>query len=215
MTFKGKHNPSQMEKGPEEGYDMYASSYVRDEQMLNKFDLKMLMRDLRLLKGQRVLDLGCGTGRLAPLLRKREADDVVGLDISGEMLKLAQGTGAYRELVKADILQELPFAWDSFDLILCSMVLVHVPQKQVASVLGELYRVLVPGGMLYLVNLPQRRAPRLRLPDGETIVISSYVHADARVMDALEDAGFDEILIDRNEQDQEHFATLIRATKPL
>lgn len=214
MTFKGKRDIAQHEKTPEEGYNLYASSYVQDEEKLNRFDQKMLMRALRLLAGKKVLDLGCGTGRLAPLLRKREADDVTGLDVSEEMLAIAGQTGMYRDLVHADVTLELPFAWNTFDMVLCSMVLVHVPLKQLHNVFDEVFRVLKPGGEFYLVNLPQRRAPKLMLPSGEAIFISSFVHSDSTVMDELELAGFVEIMHDEHIEGKEHFATLIKATKP-
>lgn len=213
MTFKGKTDADQREKTAEEGYDLYASSYVSDEEKLNRFDIKMLMRALRLLKGKRVLDAGCGTGRLASLLKRREADNVVGMDISQEMLNIAQKTGAYTEVVRADLSQELPFDWNAFDVILCSMVLVHIPQKLLPEVFSELYRVTAPGGDIYIVNLPQRRPPRLTLPDGESIFITSYVHADSSIIEELEMAGYKNILIDEHREGKEHFATLIKATK--
>lgn len=214
MTFKGRKNIVQHEKHPEEGYNLYASSYAKDERKLNEFDLKMLMRALRSLQGKKVLDLGCGNGRLAGLLKKRDADDVTGVDISEEMLRLAEKTGIYTSTLRADATQELSLPWNTFDVVLCSMLLVHIPQKDLPTVCAEMYRVLKPGGDVYLVNLPQRRAPRLVLDNGETIFIASYVHSDAKVMDALEDAGFEDLMIDENKQGRDHYATLIKATKP-
>lgn len=214
MTYKGKQ-PIEHEMSAEEGYNAYASSYVADEPKLDRFDLKMLMRALRSLRGQAVLDLGCGTGRLAQLFRRREADHVIGCDLAPNMLEVAQKTGVYQELVQGDLLQELPFAWDTFDVIICSMVLVHIPQKMLDHAVEEMFRVLKPGGYLYLVNLPQRRAPRLLLPDGRAIYIESYIHADSKVVTALEEAGFTEVMLDEHKEGADHYATLIRVRKPL
>lgn len=214
MTYKGKQ-PVEHEMSAEEGYNAYASSYVADEAKLDRFDLKMLMRALRSLHGLSVLDLGCGTGRLAQLFRRREADQVVGCDLAPNMLEVAQKTGVYRELVQGDLLEELPFAWDTFDVVICSMVLVHIPQKMLGHAVEEMFRILRPGGYLYLVNLPQRRAPRLLLPDGRAIYIESYIHADAKVIGALEEAGFEEVMVDEHKEGADHYATLIRVRKPL
>lgn len=209
MTFKGKAVSVQREKGAEEGYDMYASSYVSDEKKLNVFDQKMLLRHVRLLGGKEVLDAGCGTGRLAWLFRKRSADMVTGFDISQNMLDIAEKTGVYKELVQADITQELPFEWNAFDTVFCAMVLVHVSQTELPRVMEELLRVLKPGGMIFIVNLAQRRAPMLRTKQGESLVIRSHIHADRKVMDAMEDVGFINIASDKHEENGDSYASLI------
>ncbi|PIV90470.1 hypothetical protein COW46_03105 [Candidatus Gracilibacteria bacterium CG17_big_fil_post_rev_8_21_14_2_50_48_13] len=214
MTYKGK-SPEEHEMSAAEGYDAYASAYVHDEKKLDRFDLKMLMRALRLLTGLSVLDLGCGTGRLAPLFQKRLADHVVGCDLAPGMLEVAAKTGAYRELVQGDLLEELPFDWESFDVVICSMVLVHIPQKMIPHAMQEMFRITKPGGFVYVVNLPQRRAPKLYLPDGRTIFIESYIHADNKIIAALEEAGFSDVMIDEHKEGADHYATLIRVQRPL
>ena len=122
---------------------------------------------LPLAAGARVLDAGCGTGLLTlSLLRvlKRPAE-ITAVDLSGRSLQTARravrklGTDPRHRVafVRADALS-LPFPDDSFDLVVTSGVLEYLPLREG---LGELARVLAPGG--YLFFLPVRPSPATRL----------------------------------------------------
>ncbi len=72
-----------------------------------------------------ILDLGCGTGLAAPLLRPL-ASYLAGIDASQKMLAHAEKKDLYEELVQADILKEWRLKQNSFDFIFCADVLVYV-----------------------------------------------------------------------------------------
>jgi len=99
----------------------------------------------RLNPESRVLDAGCGSGRLA----LDTSAQVIGCDFSSTMLRLA----SQREsaVVQSSVLGELAFARESFDEIVCINVL-YALGYQYKQALDELYRVLRPGGRLYLAN---------------------------------------------------------------
>jgi 2-polyprenyl-3-methyl-5-hydroxy-6-metoxy-1,4-benzoquinol methylase len=103
---------------------------------------------------QRVLDWGAGWGQTS-LLLQREGLEVVAYDIEdkGAATGLLAGTDV-RYVVTAP--PALPFADDEFDAVLNSGVLEHVADPPRA--LGELYRVLRPGGWLFTYHLPNRHA---------------------------------------------------------
>lgn len=98
---------------------------------------------------ERVLDFGCGAGRLSQALAEH-ADEVVGVDVSTPMLDTA------RALDRSDgrcrfVLNDAPdlhvFPSDSFDLVYSELVLQHLPRRVVADYLAEFVRVLRPGAV--------------------------------------------------------------------
>jgi SAM-dependent methyltransferase len=105
------------------------------------------VRHLEPLAGTRVLDLGCGVGWAAHLAVERGAD-VVGLDFSARALTLAAAIDTRPHWLQGDGGQ-LPFADGSFDRVLSFGSLEHFPD--VPAALGELHRVVRPGGRAVLV----------------------------------------------------------------
>jgi ubiquinone/menaquinone biosynthesis C-methylase UbiE len=93
----------------------------------------------------RVLDLGCGEGRLAARLAETGAE-VTGLDSSREALARARKAHPDLELATPSADGTLPFADSSFDALVCVNVLQHVADTQL--LLSETRRVLVPAGHL-------------------------------------------------------------------
>jgi SAM-dependent methyltransferase len=120
--------------------------------------------------GGRVLDAGCGGGGM-PLSLVEHADLVVGIDpidrFGDAGVRLGRERGVERLLfVRADGMA-LPFAGESFDLVLSHAVIEHVPDA--ARYLAECRRVLAPGGRFYLSTAPYlsfagAHLPRLRIP---------------------------------------------------
>lgn len=70
------------------------------------------------LKDTEVLDLGCGDGLVGLSLQKKGFQDLTGIDFSETMLEKAKLRGCYKELKQVDLLKELPFQQDSFDLVI-------------------------------------------------------------------------------------------------
>lgn len=102
----------------------------------------------------RLLDLGCGTGRM--LLPLAEAGfRPVGLDFSTVMLAAARQAAPGMDLVLADARRPLPFADDSFATVISlHATLAHVVRPEDLRALGsEIHRVLAPGGAL-VIELP-------------------------------------------------------------
>jgi len=103
----------------------------------------------------RVADIGCSSGYLLEDLATKLPDArLFGLDGVFAGLSLASKTLASLELAQGDV-TELPYCEESFDAILCANLLEHVADDGVA--LGELRRVLRPGGRAILVVPRGRR----------------------------------------------------------
>lgn len=102
--------------------------------------------------GQRVLEVGAGTGLSLPLYPR--GTQVVGIDISPHMLAKAQKRVAARHLdnVRLEVMdaQQLVFDDDSFDKVAAMYVTSVVPDPE--AVVAEMQRVCKPGGDIFIVN---------------------------------------------------------------
>lgn len=105
------------------------------------------------LRGKRVLDVGTGDGTYAIEAAERGAI-VTALDLEQEMLDAARARAAARGVevtLQQGRAEQLPFEDASFDLVIAVTVLCFVPDAQRA--VGEMARVLVPGGRVVLGEL--------------------------------------------------------------
>lgn len=119
---------------------------------------------LSLKKGERVVDIGCGTGRHALSLANRPGLDVVGLDRSKEMLREAvlkdrRGKVAW---MLGDA-RQLPFKDMEFDGVYVVMVIQHMKNKR--KCYSEMHRVLRTGGRCVIVTSSHERFKRHLLND--------------------------------------------------
>ena len=98
---------------------------------------------------RRALDVGCGEGRFCRMLAERGIP-VIGIDPTRALLDAAIARdpgGDYRETSA----ESLPFGDDSFDLVICYLSLIDIPDFRAAY--REMARVLAPGGTLLIANL--------------------------------------------------------------
>jgi 2-polyprenyl-3-methyl-5-hydroxy-6-metoxy-1,4-benzoquinol methylase len=93
----------------------------------------------------RVLDLGCGDGRISGALAAAGAE-VTGLDASEVALERARGAHSDLQFMLPAEDGSLPFADGSFDVVVCLNVLEHVPDTQ--RLMSEARRVMAPGGRI-------------------------------------------------------------------
>ena len=111
--------------------------------------LKKIISLGRISRGKKVLDLGCGTGNIASQLRTAIKADVIGVDASFAMLKVAKDKSL--EVICADIdNQQLPFRDGSFDTIMVAYVIHQI--KNLEFLLSECYRVLRDGVLVLLTS---------------------------------------------------------------
>lgn len=105
--------------------------------------------------GDKVLDLGCGNGRLR-LMFKDVKIEYIGIDNNQKLLELAEGNNEFDLENQKFVIGEmynLPFADNSFDIIYCIAAFHHLPgEKLRLQTLSEIKRVLKPGGQLVMTN---------------------------------------------------------------
>lgn len=100
-----------------------------------------------------ILDIGCGTGKLAHRMVTHHRDArVFGIDLSESMIRAGQHRIATQKRIHLSVAdsEHLPFADSTFDYVTCSNSFHHYPNQLAA--LREMYRVLRPGGKLFLTD---------------------------------------------------------------
>ena len=118
--------------------------------------IRALLPDMR---GRRVVDLGCGFGWFCRWAREQGAARVLGIDVSEQMLRhaRAESTDDAITYVRAD-LESLDLPQAAFDLAYSSLALHYV--RDLATLLSNVHRALVPGGCLvFSIEHPIYMAP--------------------------------------------------------
>jgi ubiquinone/menaquinone biosynthesis C-methylase UbiE len=138
-------------------YDPFIRLFGRERQFKSR-----LVEHLHLRAGQRVLDVGCGTGTLAVMIGRERPDvEVTGIDGDADVLERARIKAAdagVRATFRAATATELPFSDSSFERVTSTLMAHHLSTTQKAQMFAEIGRVLAPGGELHLVDIGPARS---------------------------------------------------------
>ncbi|MFC1582511.1 class I SAM-dependent DNA methyltransferase [Planctomycetota bacterium] len=147
-------------------FDMLADTYEDTPQAyFEQWDGLNLMKALGDVSGQRILDVGCGTGRLLKQLTEA-GGDAVGIDISGEMVKKTRERSltAYQTDVcgfKAEA---------GFDIVVSVLTLNYIEDKK--AMFASVNSLLEPGGIFVISS--ELQTDDTAIPSGGDIVASPY-----------------------------------------
>lgn len=102
------------------------------------------------IKNKTILDIGCGFGWAELLFSKLHPEKMVGIDYSEECLAVARKFKHPSCSFKKGDALHLPFKDNTFDTVVSWEVLEHIPKNTEEKMFSEIYRVLKPGGHLFL-----------------------------------------------------------------
>ncbi len=140
-----------------------------------------------------VLDVGCGTGTLAMEVQRRvgRAGRVAGVDPGTQQIARARAKAARRNVpisFQIGVIEQLPFPDQTFDVVLSTLMMHHLPAPLKRQGLAEIARVLKPGGRLVIADFTHKK---------ERAGQAARFHAGGSRMQDLvalvSDAGFEQV----------------------
>lgn len=137
-----------MSKSIASSYNKIAQEYVGQHGYGNQLSIPSLKKFLKYLPDHpKVLDVGCGGGQDAKFLTTNGCD-VKGIDISGEMIKIAKKMAPGIDFDVGDVMN-FPIGV-KYDGVWCCRVFHHIAISEQADFLNKLHALLTPKGVLYI-----------------------------------------------------------------
>ena len=136
----------------QDAYTDWSATYDTDRNLTRDLDQHVARQQLAQLRCKSILELGCGTGKNTALLAAI-GEHVQALDFSAGMIEKARAkvTAPNVTFEIGDITKRWPAKDQSFDLIVCNLVLEHI--EDLNFIFAEASRVLVPGGGFFICEL--------------------------------------------------------------
>jgi ubiquinone/menaquinone biosynthesis C-methylase UbiE len=137
--------------GTAKGYDIISKMYSDRSNMVVAAEGKKIIELIGKVRGKKILDAGCGSGRYSIQLAKKGAE-VHGIDISKGMLRAARKNGK-RLGIKYQIasMLRIPYSDNVFDVVISNLAIDHVNDYKKA--LSEMLRVCKPNGFIVISTM--------------------------------------------------------------
>jgi len=132
---------------------------------VNNFDMNVIgewqnkyfhmLKDIfeeHITKKHKMFDMGCATGGTIEAFRRNGYENMWGGDVSDWYIENSPFDSIKNRMLNIES-GKLPFSNDTFYFIHMSQVIEHIPEDKMNDILSELYRVLMPGGILYIATV--------------------------------------------------------------
>jgi ubiquinone/menaquinone biosynthesis C-methylase UbiE len=129
-----------------QGYDQCAQNYLDQRDL---FKNQKYLEDLiiKLEKGSKILDIGCGAGVPIDKFLIKNGFDVTGIDISPKQIKLAQKNNPKGKFLVKDM-SAIDFPKNSFNAIISFYAIFHINREEHQKLFNKLFSILKPNGYL-------------------------------------------------------------------
>ncbi|MCS7106382.1 MAG: methyltransferase domain-containing protein [Candidatus Aenigmarchaeota archaeon] len=199
------------------GYDVWAKTYDVYENPLVALEEKPLLKIIGNVRGKRVLDAGCGTGRITVKLLEKGAK-VFGIDISEKMLERARVKAKKfkkRCELKLASVYKIPYPKNSFDMVVCNLVTSHL--QNLKKAIAEMARVLKPKGFLIISDLHPwvilNNKGTIFFQDDKEYVIKNYYHSFEEYFRSLKESNLKIVEIKELKDNKEVIKIILRLYK--
>lgn len=175
-----------------DAYDAVADSYaelVRDELDEQHLELGLIATFAATAPPGPVLEVGCGTGRVARILHDLGAE-VSGIDLSPNMIEIARRTYPHLRFDLGTI-EHLDAADESLAGVAAWYSIIHTPPELLPVVFAEFRRVLTPGGSVLLAFQSGNERVRLERAYGHAVSYDAYRLDPDLITAQLAEAGFE------------------------
>lgn len=164
---------------------------------------RRLVRQVGPILGDRIVDVGCGTGSLAILLKQQSIDaDVIGIDpdpaVIGRARKKAVKAGTQVKWLRGFLTKNLVNAIYPATKVVSSLVLHQTPLEEKQQILDSAFELLEPGGELHIADYGLQRSQIMRFLFRQTVqrldgVEDTQPNADGILSSLISRAGFIEV----------------------
>jgi ubiquinone/menaquinone biosynthesis C-methylase UbiE len=182
-------------------FDPIVATYAREGAFKRR-----LLRHADLRAGERVLDLGCGTGTLALMASETAPGiEIEGLDADREVLRSARAKAddagcpiRFREGMATD----LPYDDERFDVVLSTLFFHHLEDAAKRATAAEVARVLKPGGRVIVGDIGRPQDPLMRVAVAATVQLldgptTTRLNVAGGLASVFAYAGLDTAVVDR------------------
>jgi ubiquinone/menaquinone biosynthesis C-methylase UbiE len=133
---------------------------------VNHSNSRMIIEMAMIKQGDKVLDVGCGSGSLTLTAKSYvgESGHVYGIDAAPEMIEVARNKAEHRGLeafFEVGLIEKLPYSEAKFDVVISRLVMHHLPEVLKQKAFTEIYRVLKPGGRFFITDFKPPTHPIL------------------------------------------------------
>lgn len=195
-------------------YDLHTSLLGLGE---NRFNSRMIVEMSKIKPGDKVLDVGCGSGNLTLTAKKYAgaSGSVHGIDASPEMIEVARKKAERRRaeaIFEVGLIEKLPYPDTTFDVVISRLVIHHLPDDLKRRGFAEIFRVLKPGGLFFITDFKLPANPILAHVASTLFGHSAMMQSNLeRITPMLKETGFIDVA---SGPTQSVFLTFLSGTKP-